>query len=87
GLTPEEQQKLFTPFTRIHQNTAAGHGLGLSIVQRILDKLGGETWLESTPGQGSRFGFILPVAKGPSRGSRTADRPVPPKRSPKARRK
>jgi PAS domain S-box-containing protein len=63
GLRPEEQQKLFLPFTRIHEDASTGHGLGLSIVRRIMDKLGGEVWLESTPGQGSKFGFILPAVK------------------------
>ncbi len=87
GLTREEQQKLFTPFTRIHKNTATGHGLGLSIVQRIMDKLGGETWFESTPGQGSRFGFILPAAGETSGDIRAEARPFGPKRIPKPRRK
>ena len=60
GLTPEQQTRLFMPFTRLHQVRATGSGLGLSIVRRIMEKLGGETWLESEPGKGSRFGFTLP---------------------------
>jgi PAS domain S-box-containing protein len=63
GLTPEQQARLFTPFTRLHQVRATGQGLGLSIVRRIMKKLGGEAWLESEPGKGSRFGFALPAAK------------------------
>jgi signal transduction histidine kinase len=35
GLSPEDQSRLFTPFTRLDQVRAQGHGLGLSIVQRI----------------------------------------------------
>ena len=64
GLTPEEQSKLFTPFTRLGQVHVEGHGLGLSIVQRIIEKLGGEVGVESSgiPGDGSTFSFSLPQA-------------------------
>jgi signal transduction histidine kinase len=63
GLSPEEQEKLFAPFTRLPKDTAVhGHGLGLSIVERIAHRLGGEVGVESTPGEGSRFYFTLPAA-------------------------
>jgi PAS domain S-box-containing protein len=62
GLSAEAQQRLFLPFTRLHQARATGQGLGLSIVRRIMEKLGGEAWVESEPGKGSRFGFSLPRA-------------------------
>jgi signal transduction histidine kinase len=61
GLTPEAQASLFTPFTRLHQVRAEGHGLGLSIVQRIVEKLGGEVGVESQVSQGSVFYFTLPT--------------------------
>ncbi len=63
GLTPEEQANLFTPFTRLDQTRATGHGLGLSIVRRIMGKLGGQAGVEShcIPGQGSIFYFTLPA--------------------------
>ena len=62
GLTREEQARLFIPFTRLNQVSAEGQGLGLSIVQRIVTKLGGQVGVESkgVPGQGSRFSFTLP---------------------------
>jgi PAS domain S-box-containing protein len=63
GLTPAEQAKLFRPFTRVDRRGLEGHGLGLSIVQRIAEKLGGEVGVESTLGQGSRFTFTLPTAE------------------------
>jgi signal transduction histidine kinase len=62
GLTAEEQQRLFTPFTQLHHSQAVGHGLGLSIVQRIAAKLGGAVGVESAPGKGSLFWFTLPAA-------------------------
>ncbi|MCP4699926.1 MAG: response regulator [Gammaproteobacteria bacterium] len=63
GLSPEEQSRLFVPFTRIGQVRVEGHGLGLSIVHRIIEKCGGSTGVESRPGQGSTFYFTLPAAK------------------------
>ena len=60
GLTPDEQARLFTPFTQLAQTSAAGHGLGLSIVQRIVKKLGGQVSVESELGHGSVFSFTLP---------------------------
>lgn len=61
GLTPDEAQRLFTPFTRLHSARASGHGLGLTIVQRIITRLGGQVGVESTPGTGSTFFFTLPA--------------------------
>jgi signal transduction histidine kinase len=61
GLTPEEQGRLFTPFTRLDQTRARGHGLGLSIVRRIVDKLNGSVGVESQVGTGSTFWFTLPA--------------------------
>jgi PAS domain S-box-containing protein len=63
GVPPEQHDILFIPFTRLSQVRAEGHGLGLSIVQRIVEKLGGEVGLESEMGKGSTFYFTLPAVK------------------------
>ncbi|MGD1992528.1 MAG: PAS domain S-box protein [Anaerolineae bacterium] len=64
GLTLEEQKQLFTPFTRLEEIRAEGHGLGLSIVRRIVERLGGQVSVESAVGQGSTFSFTLPLVDG-----------------------
>ncbi|HID64984.1 MAG TPA: ATP-binding protein [Anaerolineae bacterium] len=63
GLTPEEQARLFAPFTQLGQARTKGQGLGLSIVRRIVEKLGGQVGVESEVGQGSVFTFTLPGAR------------------------
>jgi signal transduction histidine kinase len=63
GLTPEERAQVFTPFTRFHRGRAEGHGLGLSIVRRIVEKLDGQVGVESAGvGRGCTFWFELPAA-------------------------
>ncbi len=61
GLTPEQQARLFTPFERLSQVKVSGYGLGLSIVKRIVEKLGGMVGVESEVGHGSTFYFTLPA--------------------------
>lgn len=58
GIPPEKLGKLFIPFTRLDR-TKEGHGLGLSIVRRIMERMNGEVFVESVVDEGSTFGFIL----------------------------
>jgi signal transduction histidine kinase len=60
GLSVEEQARLYQPFARLEPKRIDGHGLGLTITQRIVDKLGGYVGVDSVPGEGSVFSFTLP---------------------------
>lgn len=62
GLSAEKQELLFTEFVRLNEIRAEGFGLGLSIVRRIINKLGGRVGVNSNEGEGSEFYFDLPAA-------------------------
>ena len=62
GIPPETRKHLFRPHDQINLLSNRGHGLGLSIVLHIVEKLGGEVGVESEEGQGSLFFFTLPAA-------------------------
>lgn len=61
GLPVESFEKLFADFERLGKKNVEGHGLGLSITKRIIEKLGGEVMVssENLPGKGCIFSFIL----------------------------
>ncbi len=66
GIPPAEQPYIFDKFYRVESKetlSIVGTGLGLSIVKTIIDKHGGRIWVESRPGVGSVFSFLLPVLK------------------------
>lgn len=65
GLSPASQKNLFMEFSRLSEIHVGGYGLGLSIVRRIMDKLGGKVGVESDAGQGCLFYFTLPARKKP----------------------
>ncbi|MFY9152655.1 MAG: histidine kinase N-terminal 7TM domain-containing protein [Prolixibacteraceae bacterium] len=62
GLSETEIDQLFNKYTRLETVRAEGHGLGLSIVKRIIEKLNGQVGAQSNniPGEGTTFYFILP---------------------------
>jgi signal transduction histidine kinase len=65
GIAPEDQVHLFEKFYRVggeETSNIEGTGLGLAIVKSIVEGHGGRLWVKSQPGQGSIFGFVLPIA-------------------------
>lgn len=64
GISEEDQEKLFTSFYRVRTDETAeigGTGLGLFIVKSLVELMGGRATLRSAAGEGSVFGFTLPV--------------------------
>ncbi len=59
GIDPAHQEQIFRPFTRLNGETYPGTGIGLAIVQKGAERMGGRAGVESVPHQGSRFWFEL----------------------------
>jgi PAS domain S-box-containing protein len=65
GLSPAQQERIFERFYRVDNASTRetqGVGLGLYIVRSIIDQHGGYVWVESEPGQGTTFSFVLPLS-------------------------
>ena len=61
GISEEEQRKLFQPYRRAAGDKTKGTGLGLAISKEFVEAQGGRIWVKSKVGNGSTFGFSLPV--------------------------
>ena len=67
GIAPEFQQEVFDDFFKLSDagDTRMGMGLGLAIARRLVNAHGGKIWVESEPGFGSKFRFLLPLKPEP----------------------
>ena len=64
GIKLEEQPRLFEEFRQVDGSTSRGYegvGLGLALSKRLVELQGGHIWVESTPGKGSTFRFLIPA--------------------------
>ncbi len=75
GIPAELHDQIFEPFRRLHEGDGAPHGtgIGLALVQRIVELHGGRISVDSEPGAGSTFRFTLPSVSS----TRTGPRPTP----------
>lgn len=61
GVDPQYREQIFRPFQRLHcRSQYPGTGIGLAICQKIVERYGGQIWIESALGHGSDFRFTLP---------------------------
>jgi signal transduction histidine kinase len=60
GIPAEFHDKVFLPLKRLHGNNIAGTGMGLAVCRKIVERHGGEIWVDSAPGNGATFSFTLP---------------------------
>jgi len=60
GIPAEYQAQIFGIFKRLHGDEYPGTGIGLATCKKIVDRHGGNIWVASEPGKGSRFSFTLP---------------------------
>src|SRR5436309_3931666 len=62
GVPPEYHLEIFDDFFRLPRNEKSdGMGLGLAIARRLVHGMGGKIWVESEPGAGCKFSFIIPM--------------------------
>ncbi len=64
GVPEDQRRRIFEPFRRLHGSAYPGSGIGLAIVKKIIERYGGEVWVDPAPGGGSIFSFTLEKENG-----------------------
>ncbi|GAB3039923.1 sensor histidine kinase [Natronobiforma cellulositropha] len=76
GIEPADSERIFELFERLHTvDEHPGTGIGLAVCQRIVERHGGDIWVDSVPGDGSTFSFTLRSSEQPSLSPGTSARP------------
>ncbi len=81
GITAEQQQRLFRPFSQAEGSTTrrfGGTGLGLVICRRLAELMGGQVTMESTPGSGTSMRLLLSLPEGEVANLEVPDEAAPP---------
>ncbi|WP_339104465.1 ATP-binding protein [Haloterrigena salinisoli] len=67
GIEPAYQERIFEVFQRLHDREEhSGTGIGLALCERIVERHGGEIWVDSEPGDGATFSFTVPAIEADS---------------------
>jgi signal transduction histidine kinase len=61
GIDPEDCERVFGMFKRLHGSEIPGTGIGLALCKKVIDRQGGRIWVESEAGHGATFKFTIPL--------------------------
>jgi two-component system, sensor histidine kinase and response regulator len=73
GIEPQYKNQIFRVFSRLHGQDVSGHGIGLALAQKVVETNGGRIWVESEPGVGSTFYFVIPQEQAERKSSQASN--------------